>query len=131
MSEESLDYIKTHWFIDLEWFEHNNRSINVLLEHLLCDRCLSSIKKTKNASSVSEFISAIRDCFDHNPNYINDRLPILEIVFRLILMSGNQPSELRLIAEQISKLRGGNPHTWAELLSRLLVNDQFYGFKPV
>ncbi len=131
MTKVDSDPVKTRWFIDIDWFTANNRSLSVLLKSLLCAMCLSAIEKPLNESTIKGIIDTIQVCYSHNPDYISDRLPVLEVVFRLIVIRGNQPTELSIIAEQISKLHGGSQHMWVELLSQLLVNDQFYGFQSI
>ncbi len=131
MTKVDSDSVKTRWFIDIDWFAASNRSLSILLKPLLCTKCLSAIEKPLNEGMTKDFIDAIQACYSHNPDYISDRLPILEMAFRFIVMRGNQPTELSTIAEQISKLRGGSQHMWVELLSQLFVNDQFYGFQSI
>jgi hypothetical protein len=131
MTKVDSDPVKTRWFIDIDWFTANNRSLSVLLKSLLCVKCLAAIEKPLDESAIKDIIDAIQACYSHNPDYISDRLPVLEMVFRLIVMRGNQPTELIIIAEQISKLHGGSQHMWVELLSQLLANDQFYGFQSI
>ena len=75
-------------------------------------------------------MSTIHNCCSHNPDFINDRLPILEGAFRLFLANGNQPLDLEELGNQLSERRGGDPYrTSPETLNRILKNDRYYGLQ--
>ena len=77
-------------------------------------------------------MSNIKDCCSRTPEFINDRLPILESVFRLFLANGNQPLDLEELGKRLNEWRGGDPYrTSPETLYRLLKNDRYYGLRPV
>jgi hypothetical protein len=123
---------KTHWAIDLYWFEQNNRSISALIQDYLCPKCAKKLSAKGKESSPDAFISAIKDCCSRAPEFINDRLPILESIFRLFIANGNQPLDLEELGKQICELRGGDSYrTSPENLSRLLKNDRYYGLQEV
>ena len=77
-------------------------------------------------------MSTIRDCCSKTPGFITHNLPILESIFRLFLANNNQPLDLEELGEQLSQWRGGDTYgTSAEVLSRLLESDQYYGLRRV
>lgn len=128
--EISTEEPKTHWAIALDWFPQNNRSISALIENYLCPKCAEQRSAEKKESSPQALMSTIKECCSHTPDFINDRLPILEGVFRLFLANGNQPLELEELGNQLSELRGGDPYrTSPETLIRLLKNDRYYGLQ--
>lgn len=128
--EVTTEPIRTYWAIALDWFPQNNRSIQVLIKDYLCPKCAKQLSAEKKDSSPAALMSVIKDCCSHAPGFINDRLPILESVFRLFLTNGNQPLDLEELGKQLSELRGGDPYrTSPETLFRLLKNDRYYGLQ--
>ncbi len=126
--------INTHppgqrWFIDLDWLRQNNRSFFALAQSCLCPKCS---KQLKGEISADDLLSTIKDCCSKTPTFITDKIPILESVFRFFLASGNQPLDLDELERQLREWRGGNFYgTSAEILSRLLESDQYYGLSQV
>ena len=79
-----------------------------------------------------ELLSTIRDCCSKTPGFITSKLPILESVFRLFLANGNQPLDLEELEKHLREQSSGyTSHTSAEMLSRLLSHDQYYGLHQV
>jgi hypothetical protein len=77
-------------------------------------------------------MASVRDCCSRTPGFINDRLPVLESVFRLFLANGNQPLELSELGRQLAERRGDIlRRAPQEFLSRLLENDRYYGLRLV
>jgi len=53
-------------------------------------------------------------------------------VFRFFLANGNQPLDLEELGKQLNEqLEGDTYRTSAEVLSRLLSHDQYYGLRQV
>ena len=120
------------WFIDLDWLEQHNRSFFILAQGCLCPKCGEWREGGKEGISAADLLSAIRDCCSKTPEFVTDRLPILESIFRLFLANGNQPLDLEELGKQLNEWRGGDTsRTSAEILSRLLESDQYYGLRPV
>ncbi len=117
------------WFIDLDWHQQNNRSFLALAQGCLCPKCQERLKEK---ASAADLFMTIKDCCSKTPNFITGKLPILESIFRLFLANGNQPLDLEELGRQLSELRGGDTYrASAEILSRLLENDQYYGLRQV
>ncbi|HEY54791.1 MAG TPA: hypothetical protein G4N91_00720 [Dehalococcoidia bacterium] len=120
------------WFIDLKWLEKNNRSFLVLAQGALCSQCREQMEENKKEMAAADLLANIRDCCSKVPEFITDRSPVLESVFRLFLANGNQPLELEGLSKQLAERRGGAPHAAsAAVLSRLLGNERFYGLRQV
>jgi hypothetical protein len=134
MNEEAKgpEQSKTRWFVALDWFPQNNRSISPLIQSRLCPGCARQIREKGEAESLNAMLAKIRGCCSHAPDFINDRLPILESAFRLFLANGNKPLGLEELGRQLGELRGGDPYRTApETLLRLLKNDRYYGLQEV
>jgi len=116
------------WFVDLDWFQQNNRSFLRLAYGCLCPKCQEQLK---GDISAADLLTNIRDCCSKTPAFLTTRLPILESVFRLFLANGNQPLSLEEIGKQLRDWRGADTYrTSVEVLSRLLSHDQYYGLRP-
>ena len=125
----STDQVRPYWFIDLDWYQLNNRSFSALAQSCLCSKCQ---ERLKGEISASDLLATIKDCCSRTPGFITGELPILESVFRLFLANGNQPLDLEELGRQVSDWRAGDSYrTSAEILSRLLSNDQYYGLRQV
>ena len=80
--------------------------------------------------SADDLLSNIGACCSKTPEFITSRLPIMECIFRLFLANNNQPLEVEELGKQLSQWRGGDTYrTSAEVLSRLLESDQYYGLR--
>ena len=95
----------------------------------LCPKCHERLKEEVSAATL---LSAIKDCCSKTPGFITVELPILEGIFRLFLANGNQPLDLEELGKRLNELRNGDVYrTSAEVLSRLLSHDQYYGLRQV
>ena len=120
------------WFIDLDWYQQNDRSFFLLAERYLCSKCRKRLKVDKGEVSPAKLLSAIKGCCSKTPDFITYKQPILESIFRLCLLNGNQPLDVEELGRQLSELRGGDTYrTSVEILSRLLKSDQYYGLRQV
>ena len=128
----TTDQPQPRWFIDLDWYQQNNRSFFLLAHSYLCPKCRERLKASESEISAVDLLSTIKDCCSKTPDFITGKLPILESIFRLLLINGNQPLDLEELGRQLSEQRGGDTYcTSAEILSRLLKNDQYYGVRQV
>lgn len=118
------------WFIDLEWLERNGRSFSVLARGCLCPDCRQRLEEGKESISAAELPAHIKDCCSRAPDFITAGSPLSESVFRLLLANGNQPLGLKELTNQLAERRGAAQRVGAELLSRLLESDQYYGLRP-
>lgn len=122
----------TRWVISLDWLQQNNRAIAALLRDYLCPRCARQLGARAADKPPEALMAAIHDCCSHRPDFIHDRLPILESIFRFFLLNGNQPCALEELGSRLSEFRSGDPYrTSPEVLGRLLKNDRYYGLQEV
>jgi hypothetical protein len=129
MADEQSD---KRWFIDLDWLEQNDRSFLVLAKSCLCPQCRERLEESKEEISAADLMSNIRDCCSKAPAFITEKSPLLESVFRLFLANGNQPLGLEKLGKQLIERQGGaTQRTSAEVLSRLLGDEQYYGLRQV
>ena len=130
--EVSTEEASSRWFLDLDWYQQNNRSLLALTQHCLCHKCRERLGGSERQVSIPDLLSTIRDCCSQDPEFVTSRLPILENVFRLILANCNQPLDLEELSNQLRERLGGDTYrTSPEMLSRLLSNDYYYGLRQV
>jgi len=130
LEDINTEQVTPRYFIDLDWYQQSSRSFPALAQSYLCPKCRERLGEGEILSV--DLIAAIRDCCSKTPVFITRQLPILESIFRLFLANGNQPLDLEELGKQLSEWRGGYTYcTSAEILSRLLGNDQYYGLRQV
>ncbi len=132
MEDTSTEQVAPRYFIDLDWYQQSSRSFPALAQSYLCPKCREQLKAGEGEIPAADLIAVIRDCCSKTPGFITRELPILESIFRLFLVNGNQPLDLEELGKQLSEWRGGDTYyTSAEILPRLLGNDQYYGLRQV
>jgi len=128
----NTDQPSPRWFIDLDWYQQSNRSFSALAQHCLCPKCHEQLETSEGEILAADLLATIKDCCSKTPGFITRKLPILESTFRLFLANGNQPLDLEELGKQLSEWRSVDTYrTSAEILSRLLSNDQCYGLRQV
>jgi hypothetical protein len=137
------------YYIDMGWFEQNQRSFRVVAEKRFCPGCKSKlgteteerlptidsktgrvVYETRKVAFGSNPLSVIRSCCARERNYITSDMPVLEALFRVFLLNGNQPVELEVIREELSQWfpLTSRPHGYStQLLRRLIEGDNNYG----
>jgi hypothetical protein len=124
ISEMGLRY-----FIDLDWYQQQERSFATLAASRLCP---TSRKKEKTKSEAA-LLRTIKQCCSKRDGFITPNMPLLEMVFRLLLANGNQPLELGQMQEQLQKWLSDTsnaPDLSVAKLKRILDNDRYYGLRP-
>lgn len=128
----TTDQPQARWFIDLEWYQRNNRSFSLLAQRCLCPKCAKRLKAGEREIPIDSLLSTIQKCCSKTPDFITDKMPILESVFHLLLAGGNQPVNLEELSKQLSERRRGDTiRASVGILSRLLNSDEYYGFCSV
>jgi hypothetical protein len=128
--DASSNQTGSRWFIDLDWFQRSNRSFSALAQGCLCPKCRE--RWLKGELPAADLLASIRDCCSKAPDFITGDLPVLESVFRFFLASGNQPLVLNELSRELSEQHGRDAYrTSAEVLSRLLSSDYYYGLRQI
>ncbi len=130
--EASVEQPQARWFIDLDWYQRNNRSFSSVAQNNLCPKCAEKFSDVGKEISAEKLLSTIGDCCSHTPGFITEKTPILKSVFLLLLANGNQPLDLEELGSQLSEWRGVDAYrTSPEILPRVLNNDDYYGLRMV
>lgn len=133
MSEDQAEQLQEpRWRIDVDWLEAHKRSFLALAQACLCADSRKRLKAEGAFSSLTDVLGEIRDCCSRKEGFISGGLPVMESAFRLFLVNDNEPLDLIELGRRLSERRGIDTYrTSAEVLSRLLRNDEFYGLRRV
>lgn len=149
MIDDELE--RARYFIDLKWYEDNQRSFGAMSRARFCGACKAKLGTetqermptfdTKKGRVVFEQrtvafgsnpLAAIRTCCSKAADFITPETPLAEAVFRLFLANGNQPSDTQSLSEMLAEwVQPVKPaHTYApEVLERLIASDNHYGLR--
>lgn len=121
----------SRWFIDANWYQQKNRSFLLQIQNYLCAKCRKKLGQDLSKVPLKKLLNTIRDCCADTPEFITQKLPITENIFRLFLSNGNQPLTIEEIRQKLIERLGDTYRTSPEILSHLLAKDRYYGFKQV
>ena len=128
---------KTPFHIDFEWWERNDRDWRVFLRSLMCaehQQVLAEVPadslidwidpKTAEVRQVDGIQQALMSHCALQPDFLNAQTTVVEGVFRLLLVNGNQP----MSASELSK-KLGRP---ADTILRTIAGPRVYrGLRPI
>jgi hypothetical protein len=128
--------VQTPFHIDFDWWVQNDRDWHVYLRSLLCQEhqeALADVQegalldwidpRTAEVKSVDGIQHALMTHCALQPDFVNEHTTIVEAVFRIFLVNGNQP----MTAQELSK-KLNRP---AEIILRTLAGPRVYrGLRP-
>ena len=120
--------------IDLGWYLRTSRSLEELLKSRRCPTCQEAIRGKELGITVKQHIKEISRTCSKEPGYLEDWMPIMEVIFRIMLGRGNVPMTAPEIHRELSVHLESRtysrvlPFHWVE---RLLSGDNVYGITPV
>ncbi|MBI2849369.1 MAG: hypothetical protein HYX88_04485 [Chloroflexi bacterium] len=138
------------YFIDLDAHEKHGRSFQVMVESRLCASCHKKLGSeveeqfatldTKSGRVIQQIrkvpygsnpITLIRDCCSKAKGFIKPNMPLKEVLFRILLVNGNQPLDPEEIQQQLEWMGYGERSNLvtAEVLENILGHDDFYMFR--
>ena len=107
---------KTPFHIDFEWWKQNERDWHVFLRSLLCaehQASLATLEEGQMIDWVDENTAEVRpvDGIQHalmshcarQPEFLTSHTALVEAVFRIFLVNGNQPMSAEDIAQRLSR----------------------------
>ena len=116
--------------------ESQGRSVVVVVVDRLCDAALAKLK-TPDAwrkMSYAQIRRLARENCAKQEDYLSARQPVLETVFRMLLVGPRETMKLGDIHEKVSDLWTTSPwprHIAIEALQRVLDNAAHFGIVPV
>ena len=127
----------THFHLDYSWFDKNGQDINVLINQCLTPEQQARLadapsneafdfvdEMTGEVRRVTRAIQIIRAERADDPDFIGDRLPVAESVFRIFLLNNNEPLTAADLAARINR----RP---VEVLNQLGGRAVYRGIRPV
>lgn len=129
--------LDTAWHIDYKWWEKQERDLRVYLRSHLCREHQAIFQShldlqemdwvdpdTGEVRRVDGLQHTLRTHCSLQRDYITDRTPLVDAVFRVFLANGNTP----LTARELGDRLGRNPDAILQTLSGLRV---YKGLRPV
>jgi hypothetical protein len=129
--------VRTTFQIDFEWWKESERDWHVYLRSLLCpahQESLATLEEGQMVDWVDENTAEVRvvDGIQHalmshcarQPDFVTQQTALVEAVFRLFLVNGNQP----MSAEDLSARLGRPANT---ILTTLAGPRVYKGLRPV
>ena len=119
------------YHIDEAWFETAGRSLQDMIDGRVVSRQQAQDgagKRRRKRSSISMADLAKIEGF------VNPELPILEAIFRLLLVHENKPMDVEQISQELAERGIGILDARVvrpEALTRILDTDSYYGLKRV
>ena len=108
--------VRSTFQIDFEWWKENERDWHVYLRSLLCpahQESLASLEEGQMIDWVDENTAEVRevDGIQHalmshcarQPEFVTQQTALVEGVFRLFLVNGNQPMSAEDLAKRLSR----------------------------
>ena len=141
----------TKYYIDTGWYDQQQRSFRVVAEQRFCASCRDKVGteveervptidpktgrvvyETRSVPYGSNPIAVIRSCCGKERGYITPDMPVLETIFRLFLLNGNQPTDLQTLRDELGlwfPLTARAHNYSVETLRRLIAGDEYYGLR--
>ena len=132
--EPDIEPILPKYVIDPEWYKQNGLSLAIIIRsriELLKGEGLKPKSKGKGEKAILASLKSLRP---KSTDFIPPDLPILEAIFRVFLMDGNQPLTPVEIKDKLMdwwKDVGRYKDVEPQILKRLLDHDQYYGFRQL
>ena len=119
------------YFIDEGWFERRGRSFQYMIESRLSGMELPVGKPTRKRGKTASKAPSMED-LSQIEGFVNPELPVLEAVFRLLLIHQNKPLDVEQIGQELAERGLGVLDARVitpETLTRMLDHDFHYGIK--
>lgn len=123
-----------YYRIDASGLEKNGRDLAGILVSRRCQSCMDHIEETGDIPSAKDQMNDIAECCSSNETFIDSRMPLREIVFRLLLKQGAKPVSLADIHYALTEDLAHPTHPMnveVSVLGKILENDSYYGFQKV
>ncbi len=108
--------LQTPFHIDFVWWEQNDRDWHVYLRSLLCpehQQSMASLQEGEMIDWIDPETAEVKpvDGIQHIlmshcallPDFINPQTTLVEAVFRLFLVNGNQPMSAEVLAQRLNR----------------------------
>lgn len=122
--------------IDPNAIARQGRAIGDLAADRLCAGALTKVKRgaSLREADLADVRTLAREQCGSDPEFLSARLPVLEAVFRVLLVSKEEAVPVSALAERLTELWKDTPwprHITTETLERLLAHANYYGIMRV
>ena len=117
------------YHIDESWFERQSRSLQNMIDSRVPAAGLSGEKPTRKRGKAASKGTSMAD-LARVEGFVTPELPILEAVFRLMLIHQNKPLDVEQISQELAERGIGIMDARVvrpEALTRMLDHDFHYG----
>ena len=129
--------VQTPFHVDFAWWEQNDRDWHVYLRSLLCPEHQESLAdlqegtmidwidpQTAEVKPVDGIQHALMSHCALQPDFVGEHTTLVEAVFRILLVNGNQPMTAQELAQRLNRP--------AETILRTLTGPRVYrGLRPL
>jgi hypothetical protein len=108
--------VQTPFHIDFDWWEQNDRDWHVYLRSLLCpehQQLLADVQEGAMVDWVDPITAEVKtvDGIQHAvmshcallPEFVNEHTAMVEAVFRIFLVNGNQPMSVEELSKKLNR----------------------------
>ena len=130
--------IDTKFHIDFDWWEQKGENVRIFLWNHLCPDCQKVYEShqgteeidwidadTAEVTRVDALWHCLQTCCSQKPDYISERTPTIDAIFRVFLANGNTPLSPLELYGAINKR---SPNT---ILRMLTHGNTHRGIRPV
>ena len=129
IAEDKLEPVL--YYISFERIEQLNRSAVAIVAARRGPSCPSLLQPEHELTDAKKLVGEIAKFCADEPGFVRHDMPIQEMVFRMLLLRGNQPTPLEELHSDLTE-KWASPtrpiSITQENLNRVLVSDTFYGF---
>ena len=116
--------------IHLDKHKQQGRSFITFARSRLC----SLSHDAKAVKSDTNLINTFKQCCSKQEEFFPQNIPLRELVFRILLASGNQPATIAQLFDKVQhhlRNSGNMRSITMDKLMRIVENDRYYGIGPV
>ena len=129
IAEDKLEPVL--YYISFERIEQLNRSAVAIVAARRGPSCPSLLQPEHELTDAKKLVGEIAKFCADEPGFVRHDMPIQEMVFRMLLLRGNQPTPLEELYYDLTE-KWASPTRPISItqgdLNRVLASDTFYGF---
>ena len=119
------------YYISFDRIQQLNRSAVAIVAARRGPSCPSLLQPEHELTDPKKLVLEIAKYCSDEPDFVRHDMPIQEMVFRLLLLRGNQPTLLEELHYDLTEKLASPTRPISitqESLNRVLASDTFYGF---
>ncbi len=133
---EKVEETGPRYFVDIKALEDNSRSFSSLLSDCACDEHIKVFKQDSSAApkkgaTKQSPMAIVESCCSTKHGYMSPTTPTLEAIFKVLVAHQNVPMSAEDVSSELITYgvgSSGQRDISPRVLTRLMDNDDFYGF---